>query len=141
LCPAHEIIYQIMAKQFTLAASERLKSRKAIEQLFREGKAFTLLPFRVYYQPGNAPGSSLQFGAGVSTKNFKRAVDRNRVKRVMREAWRLQKTVLQDQLKEQNGKLDVFMIYTGRVLPEYKEVHEKTSRVISKLCHLVTTNK
>jgi ribonuclease P protein component len=130
-----------MAKQFTLSGNERLKSRKVIEQLFREGKGFTLLPFRVYYLPGGSSGSSLHFGAGVGSKNFKKAVDRNRIKRVVREAWRLQKIVLQEKLKEQNIPLNVFLIYTGKNLPEYKEVHEKTGRIIKKLCDFITIKK
>ncbi|MES1226963.1 MAG: ribonuclease P protein component, partial [Bacteroidota bacterium] len=82
-----------MAKQFTLGKKERLKSRKSIEQLFNEGKSFAVSPCRVFYMilPFNATSTSfiVQFGAGVSTKNFKKAVDRNRIKRLVREAYRL----------------------------------------------------
>jgi ribonuclease P protein component len=128
-------------KQFTLGKEERLKSRKVIEQLFREGKSFAFAPFRIYYLFNTAADAYLQFGAGVSTKNFKKAVDRNRVKRVTREGWRLQKATLQELLKEQNTKLSVFLIYTAKELPVYKEVYEKTGRAIDKLCKLVTDKK
>jgi ribonuclease P protein component len=130
-----------VSKQFTLGRNERLKSRKVIEQLFNEGKSFAFAPFRVYYLFNTAGTDPLQFGAGVSTKNFKKAVDRNRVKRVTREGWRLQKIPLQQVLEEQNKKLSVFLIYTSKELPVYKEVHEKTGRIIDKLCKIVMDKK
>ena len=130
-----------MAKQFTLGKTERLKSRKVIDQLFNEGKSYAFAPFRVYYLFTSASDILLQFGAGVSTKNFKKAVDRNRIKRVTREAWRLQKIPLQQTLEEQNKKLSVFLIYTARDLPVYKDVHEKTGKIIEKLCKMVIEKK
>jgi ribonuclease P protein component len=125
-----------VAKQFTLGKTERLKSRKAIEQLFKEGKSFVSGPARVYYTFTGA-GTSLQFGAGVSTRNFKKAVDRNRIKRLMREAWRLQKTPLNQMLKEQNRQLNVFYIYTAKQLPVYQDIYEKTGKIIERLCKMM----
>ena len=75
----------------------------------------------------------LQFGAGVSSKIFKKAVDRNRVKRLIREAYRLQKISLQEKLAEKNIQLNLFFIYTGNELPVYKEVFDKTGKVLEKL--------
>lgn len=131
----------IMAKQFTLGKNERLKSRKAIDQLFNGGKSFSMPPFRVYYMISEDASSLLQFGAGVSSKNFKKAVDRNRIKRVTREAWRLQKNELAELLREQNKKLNVFFIYTMKDLPVYKTVYEKTGKIITKLAGIATTKK
>jgi ribonuclease P protein component len=139
-----------MPKQFTLGRDERLKSRKQIEKLFVEGKSFVVTPFRIYYLIGDMVNARLpdgqaqrsmfndQFGVGVSSKNFKRAVDRNRIKRLTREAWRLQKTDpvatgLKEWLKTSNKQLDVFFIYTGKEVPAYKLVFEKVRVVIEKL--------
>jgi ribonuclease P protein component len=130
-----------VSKEYTLGKSERLKSRKIIEQLFSEGKSFAFTPFRVYYLFSDSATVSLQFGAGVSTKNFKKAVDRNRIKRLTREGWRLQKKVLNELTEEQNKPLSVFLIYTGKELPVYKEVLEKTGKIIDKLCNIVTAKK
>ena len=121
-----------MAKQFTLGKNERLKSRKLIEQLFSEGKKFVITPFRVLYQLDKNEQSLLQFGVGVSSKNFKKAVDRNRVKRIVKEAYRLQKNELQAKLKEHTKRLNIFIIYTGKELPEYKEVYTKMGMIIDK---------
>ena len=127
-----------MPKQFTLGKNERLKSRKSIEQLFKEGKKIVVAPYKVLY--ASVPlykGSSLLFGTGVSAKIFKKAVDRNRIKRLTREAWRLQKQDLQNRLKEQNNQLHVFLIYTGKELPAYDEVHKKIGLVLKKIDKII----
>ena len=129
-----------MTKQFTLGKGERLKSRKSIDQLFNEGKAFSVFPYRVYYMPVQS-AAMLQFAAGVSSKNFKKAVDRNRIKRLTKEAWRLQKPLLLGALKEQNKQLNVFFIYTAKELPVYEETYEKTGRIIHKLCQVIVSQK
>ena len=122
-------------KQFTLGKTERLKSRKQIEQLFKEGKTFTVSPLRIYYatHPSLALSSPLQFGAAVGTKHFKHAVDRNRIKRLIREAYRLQKNDLQEQLKLKKTTINVFFMYTGKELPGYQLIYEKAGIALLKL--------
>jgi ribonuclease P protein component len=134
-----------VAKQFTLGKNERLKSRKLIEQLFKEGKSFNAFPFRVYYLLQVAPLTAtqktmLQFGAGAGTKNFKRAVDRNRIKRLTREAYRLQKKPLEETLRTKAKDLSLFFIYTQKELPDYKTVYEKTSLILNKLVKIIDEN-
>ena len=132
-----------VARQFTLGKGERLKSRKQIEQLFSEGKNFPLSPFRIYYLVTpviNNPPSNLQFGAGVSGKNFKKAVDRNRIKRLMREAYRLQKNELQETLTQKKLQLNVFFIYTSKELPLFSLVKEKVNVILNKLIKVVNEN-
>jgi ribonuclease P protein component len=127
-----------VAKQFTLGKNERLKSRKSIEQLFNEGKKIVVTPYRVLYiltKP--AEKSSLLFGTGVSAKNFKKAVDRNRIKRLTKEAYRLQKISLHEKVKANNIRLNVFFIYTGKELPGYNEVYQKVGVILKKLDKLI----
>jgi ribonuclease P protein component len=121
-----------MAKQFTLGKGERLKSRKIIEELFNEGKSFSSGSIRVLYLY-TENGTVVQFGAGASTRNFKKSVDRNCIKRLLREAWRLQKSPLVDLLLKQNRKLAVFFIWSAKDLPEYKMVSDSTAKAISRL--------
>lgn len=109
--------------------------------MFREGKSFALFPFRVYYLADRTPNGQeeasssgwLQAGFGASSKNFKKAVDRNRIKRLTREAYRLQKQALQDQLKEKNQALSVFFIYVGKELPDQQMVSGKIGSALQKL--------
>jgi ribonuclease P protein component len=128
----------------TFGKEEHLKSRKLIEHLFRDGKSFALTPFRVYYQlPAAEQKISIpaQMGVGVSAKNFKKAVDRNRIKRLIREAYRLQKTELHLLLKERKKRLNVFIIYTGKKLPEYKEIFDKMNSALAKMGMIVPAEK
>ena len=85
--------------------------------------------------PSAAPLASppLQAGFGATTRNFKKAVDRNRIKRLSREAYRLQKQTLYDHLMEKNRSLAVFFIYTGKELPDYGTVTEKIGVALQKL--------
>jgi len=135
-----------MAKKFTLGKNERLKSRKLIEQLFNRGKVFVISPYRIFYFvnkesddlkiTGGTVKTNLQFGVGVSGKNFKRAVDRNRIKRLTREAWRLQKRELQEVLKEKDLHLNVFFVYTASELTDFNAIKLKVGVALKKFLQL-----
>jgi len=145
-----------MSQRFTWKKAEKLKSRKRIERVFREGKSFSLFPYRVIFllEPlvgvGDAAAGDeatgrgdakalrsdwacLQAGFGASSRHFKKAVDRNRIKRLGREAYRLQKGPLLQRLTEKGLSLAVFFIYTGKELPEYATVTEKIGVILQKL--------
>lgn len=122
-----------MGKQ-TFTKDERLSSRKLIEQVAAEGKSFLVHPFKVI-----ALETTLQttFPAQVMMtapkKKFPRAVDRNRIKRLMREAWRKNKHMLYTSLNEQNKKLALMLIYVGAELPEYKLAEDKIILILQRL--------
>ena len=126
--------------RYTLGKTERLKSRKVIEQLFKDGKSFSIFPFRIVWKYQPAEAEILQAGFTVSTKHFKKAVDRNRIRRLMKEAYRLQKNNLQQQLKIYNKPAGIFIIYVGKELPEYKLVFEKMSLVLERLQKITNEN-
>ena len=122
-------------QRYTLGKAEKLKSRKLIEQLFKTGKSFSNFPFRIVYTfvTGEKAQSGVQVGFSVSTKFFKKATDRNRIKRLMREGYRLQKNNFADAVKNNNKSIAVFFIYTGNELPEYDLVFEKIGLAIERL--------
>ena len=126
-----------MAKVFSLSRNERLKSRKQIEQLFKEGKKISLFPLNIYYQftQLTTQDSRLRtrLGVGVSAKNFKKAVDRNRIKRLIRESYRLQKPIFSNTIKANNQQLNVFIVYAGNELPDYKLIYDKVAIALRKI--------
>jgi ribonuclease P protein component len=128
-----------VAKLFTLNKSERLKSRKQIEQLFKEGKKLSVSPFFIYYLLRQLPilghdfPLTIQFGVGVSAKTFKKAVERNRIKRLTRECYRLHKPNFRKIVRANNQQLNVFFIYTGKELPDYKLVYDKVAIALQKI--------
>ena len=127
--------------RYTLGKTERLKSRKLIEYLFKEGKAFSVFPLRVFYTtefPDSAIAQNkLQAGFSVSTRNFKKAVDRNKIKRLMREAYRLQKNPLTTQIENSDKKIAFFFVYTGNEIPDYKLIYEKIGNSIKRLIKII----
>lgn len=133
-----------MKATYTLGRTERMKSRKQIERLFREGRPFTLSAFKVFYVLDRVTDTAgvvpLQAGVSVSTRNFKKAVHRNRIKRLLRESIRLQKIPLQEQLLEEKQVLHFFVIFTGRQLPEFSFVKEKTAAILQKLSAIANEN-
>ncbi len=126
-------------QRYYFRKEDKLKSRKAIEHLFAKGKSFSNFPFRVVWIPANEK-ATLQAGVGVSNRNFKKAVDRNRIKRLMREAYRLQKNDLQQHLKDKERSMSVFFLYQGKELPQYEDVFEKIGTAIKRLIKLSNEN-
>lgn len=135
-------------KKYTLSKDERVKKRRYIEQLFNGSKSFSVPPYRVFYffrhdsdlddgtpdwqERRNEP--LLQAAFGATKKKFKRAVDRNRIKRLTREAYRLQKLPLQASIRERKEAcLKIFLLYTGVEMPDFNLVKEKVGAILQKL--------
>ena len=88
-------------------------------------------------QPPTAIRQPLQVAFSVPRRQFKKAVHRNRIKRLMREAWRLQKNPLQEILLTKGIQLRVYLIYTGRDLPKWTLVQEKLKGIMVRLQKLI----
>lgn len=79
----------------------------------------------------------LQAGFTVSSRNFKKAVDRNRIKRIMRECYRLQKNDLKSTLESNNKMLAIFFIYTGNKMPVFNDIFDKMDSALKRLKKLI----
>ncbi len=122
-----------MVKRFGLPKTERLKSRKQIDNLFAGGKGFSVFPIRVTYLFLKEEESGVKMGVTVSKRNFKKATDRNRVKRLLREAYRLQKEELQAALQANAKTAAVFFIYTGQAIVPFADVKTAMAKCLKKL--------
>ncbi len=117
---------------FSFQKGERLCSKKVIDRLFSEGESFLVYPLKVVYLYTKLPGQfSVQAGFSVSKKNFKRAVHRNRIKRLMREAYRLHKHILYAQ--QTGTQLAVFYIYVGKEILSYHKVEQAVVKAIQQI--------
>jgi len=113
-----------------LRKSERLSSKKQIQALFTDGKSFSVRPFAIRYKKIAEQGlANHQILASVPKRNFKRAVDRNRIKRQIREAYRLNKHLL----KDIEDKYAIAYIYTFKKMVPYKDLENKLIECLSRL--------
>ena len=129
-------VFIIQYMRYTFPKKEKLKSKKLIEQLFSEGKSVTAFPLRLIYlkTPLNYDVKA-QTGVSVSKRHFKRAVDRNRIKRLMREAYRLNKAYYFNNITAQYA----FMIlYIGKEKPKFIDVDSKTKLLFDKFLDKVS---
>lgn len=123
-----------MAGTFSYNKFEKLKSRKQIELLFAKGKSISAFPVKVFYLPvEHTPVHPVQVGVGVSARNFKKAVDRNTIKRRMREAYRLHKLPLHEQLVAQQKSVAVFILWIDKQMPTTAALQDLMPAVIEKL--------
>lgn len=122
-------------KSFTFKKEERLKSRKAIEQLFKSGQSFGQFPLRVVWMELDHPSgeSPVRFALSVPKKKFKRASDRNRIRRLIRETYRLEKTAFYHHLPSDLQQLGMMIIYTGREMPDYEIVEAAMKQLLYRL--------
>ena len=117
--------------RFTFTKTEKLKSRKLIGQLFDEGQYLKATPLQVVYLAVDHDGDYLvKAGFSVSKRYFKNAVDRNRIKRIMRESYRLNK----HKLYEQCTKKHVLMfIYTTNELHDFMTINDSLNKLLNTL--------
>lgn len=135
-----------MTANNTYSKQEKLKSRKALEQLFAKGKSFSVFPIKVFYtvtDQSNADGLAadpafVQAGVGVSSRIFKKAHDRNKVKRLLREVYRTQKQPLYKTVVENQQALNVFYLYIGKELPLFADLQIAMEKTLEKLIRKIS---
>lgn len=122
-----------MPKVFSYNKNEKLKSRKQLENIFTSGKTFTVFPIKVFFGFVDEQDSIVKAGVGVSKRFFKKAVDRNYIKRLLRESYRTEKVPLNNQMFETNKKLKLFFLFIDGNLPGYNLIQQKMKLIIEKL--------
>lgn len=118
---------------YSLGKSERLCSKKLLDELLASKCSFVKYPFRIVFKESSLPGDfPARIAVSVGKKKFKRAVKRNRVKRLAREAFRLNKTEFYDRIPA--GKtVDILFIYLDNNLPSYPKTEHAIKSSMQKI--------
>ncbi|HNQ82425.1 MAG TPA: ribonuclease P protein component [Bacteroidales bacterium] len=126
---------------FSFRKEEIIRKKKQIDRLFDEGRAFFIHPFKVIYLPYPAePDSPAQILISVSKRSFKNATDRNRIKRQIREVYRLNKHEFYHYLNEKQTGCLLAVIYSGQVMHETHFLEKKIKAVINRLINELSKN-
>jgi len=114
--------------KFTFQKEERLSKEKLIKELFDTGSSFYLFPFKVFFMINPEPDYPFhQVLISVSKRNFKKAVERNLLKRRIREAYRLNKSQLHDR-----NKLVIAYIYSVKEILPSAQIHERLIKTFKR---------
>jgi ribonuclease P protein component len=125
-----------MASTYSYNKTEKLKSRTVLNELFTKGKSFSAFPVKLFYTIAD-DDQTIKAGVGVSARNFKKAVHRNRIKRLLRECYRLNKLSLHTAVAAKQKGVSVFFLYVGKELPDYAMLNEKMQTVLTKLEEII----
>jgi ribonuclease P protein component len=121
----------------TLPKSDRLTSRVAISQIYDNGKHLNNYPFKIVWLKEIGQGD-LKVVFSVPKRKFKKAVDRNQIKRKLREAYRKHKHSCQKAAEVKNMQVSLFLIYLGKDIPKSEIVDDKIILLLSRLTKEIT---
>lgn len=122
---------------YSYTRNEKLKKQKQIDALFQKRRSVNAFPVKAFFAfPEEQLDVSLKAGVGTSKRSFKRAVHRNRVKRLLREAWRLNKAPLKELLHSNQQQMIIFLHYSDKVLPTLELASEKVQYLVQKLMQI-----
>jgi len=119
--------------RFLFPKSERLNSKIKIDRLFTDGKAFLVYPLRTVYFISSENPSELEVLISVPKKKFKKAVHRNRIKRLIREAYRLNKNELCNVVISGNLQMQVAFVYVADKELNFHELNDKMKQILEQL--------
>ena len=130
-----------MSKVFTYQKKDKLKSRKQTQHLFSTGQAINVFPIRLIYTIEPITSSTitpsltslLQAGVGAPSRTFRKAVQRNRVKRLLREAYRLEKPNFLSQASLEHKRVNLFFLYTDASVLTQVEIQAKVKEALAIL--------
>ena len=132
-----------MTAQEGLPKYERICKENDIQALFDKGHGFGVYPYRVVYlfrHDENHP-VTCRLLVSVSKKRFHHAINRNRVKRLIRESWRRNKVALDEICEKDNISVDVALVYTATVIHSYEGMFAKTKKAVNELINKYNSTK
>lgn len=134
-------MFRHLVENSSFARPYRLKSRTVIKRVFEEGHKSKAWPVLLRYIDTDLSESvPCQATVSVSKRQFKRAVDRNRIKRLIREAWRLEKPALEKVLTAQGKRRAIVFIFVGNEIPTFLTAHKSLQSAIQKMLRQTDCN-
>ena len=131
-------IFNLLSKNFTYQKKDKLKSRKQTQFLFSKGTAITMHPIRLLYtiektEDGIFSDGVLQAGVGAPSRHFRKAVQRNKVKRLLREGYRLEKPNFINAVSLSNIRLNLFFLYVDVNVQTQQQIQATIKLLLQKL--------
>lgn len=127
---------------FTFKKTERLKSRKTIKGLFSGGQSYAVYPLRLVWAPlEKTKDTPVRFTLSVAKKRVPKAAHRNVLRRRIREAWRLHKHQLYEQLEEQEQSFAFMILFTGKGDTSYASIEQSMQTIIKRFPKKLRANQ
>ena len=131
-------IFKLLTNKFTYQKKDKLKSRKQMQFLFSKGTAITIHPIRLLYtiekeEAGIFSNGLLQAGVGAPSRQFRKAVQRNKVKRLLREGYRLEKPNFTNSISITNTRLNLFFLYVDAHVQTQQQIQATIKLLLQKL--------
>ncbi|MGB0368775.1 MAG: ribonuclease P protein component [Flavobacteriales bacterium] len=119
--------------RYTFGKKEKLCSKLVIDELFRSGKSFKTYPLRVIYNPLEESDSTAKLLISVPKKRFGKAVSRNRIKRLIRETYRLNKNDMVEKWQADGKYFALAFVYIGNDIPKYEDLNITVQQILETL--------
>src|SRR4030042_1113332 len=119
-----------VSRKYTFGREERLKNSIRIGRLIAGGNTLTIYPFKVFWDFPDSDDQTIPVKTAISVpkKNFRKAVNRNLIKRRLREAYRKNKFILTDALTEKHIHVILIILYLPKKILDYNEIHTGCTR-------------
>lgn len=127
---------------FTLTKKERITGKNKIENLFTKGKSFLKYPLKIVYIECERDSEYLvSILVSVPKKRLKLAVKRNKIKRLIREAYRLNKNIITNDLSHSNRQISLSFVYVKDDLTDYETIERSMCKALNELAYQLKTKE
>ncbi|MFM6993504.1 MAG: ribonuclease P protein component [Sediminibacterium sp.] len=136
-----------MSTSFTYQKKDKLKSRKQTQFLFAKGQSMNAFPIKLIYtieqlEPDESPAlGTLQAGVGAPSRTFRKAVARNRVKRLLREGYRLERPAFVEAAAIKGLRINLFFLYTDATVITQAAIQEKIKQLLARLAEKINSTR